>query len=126
VLRNGRPAPALVLDGLRTDSVDLLVCAPVAPGIGERCRLWGIYPVLNPLFMKKRVKLGLNYIVGAFWGVINTHEPGMEVSLDDKEDFERTLKFYMADGNVVRLEAYSLKTSYYSTPGGMQDSPRHF
>ena len=84
------------------------------------CRLWGIYPVLNPLFMKKRVKLGLTYIVGAFWGVINTHEHELEVTLDDKEDFERTLKFYLADGNVVRLEAYSLKTSYYSTPGGMQ------
>jgi len=85
-----------------------------------QCRLWGIYPVLNPLFMKKRVKVGLTYIVGAFWGCINSWEEALTVTLDDKEDFERTLKHYLADGAVIRLEAYSLKTAYYSTPGGMQ------
>lgn len=85
-----------------------------------KCRLWGIYPVLNPLFMKKRVKVGLTYIVGAFWGVINTHDAALGVTLDDKEDFERTIKFYLADSAVIRLEAYSLRTSYYNTPGGMQ------
>jgi catechol 2,3-dioxygenase-like lactoylglutathione lyase family enzyme len=84
------------------------------------CRLWGIYPVLNALFMNRRVRVGLTYIVGAFWGVVNTHEYDLQVTLDDKEDFERTLKFFQADGAVVRLEAYSLKTSYYNTPGGMQ------
>lgn len=83
-------------------------------------RLWGIYPVLNALFMRPRVRVGLVYIVGAFWGVINSRSQELSVTLDDKEDFERTLKFFQADGNVVRLEAYSLKTSYYSTPGGMQ------
>src|SRR5262245_30287406 len=83
-------------------------------------RLWGIYPVLNALFMKKRVNVGLTYIVGAFWGCINSHDPRLTVTLDDKEDFERTIKHYIADGAVVRLEAYSLKTSYYTTPGGMQ------
>lgn len=83
-------------------------------------RLWGIYPVLNPLFMRQRVRVGLVYIVGAFWGVINTRDRNLAVTLDDKEDFERTIKFFLADGNVVRLENYSLKTAYYSTPGGMQ------
>lgn len=85
-------------------------------------RLWGIYPVLNPMFMKQRVNVGLSYIVGAFWGCVNSHDPGLAVSLDDKEDFERTLKFYIADGAVVRLESYSLKTAYYTTPGGMQET----
>lgn len=86
------------------------------------CRLWGIYPVLNALFMKRRVRVGLTYIVGAFWGCINTHDPDLYVTLDDKEDFERTLKFFQKDGAVVRLEAYSLKTAYYTTPGGMQET----
>jgi hypothetical protein len=84
------------------------------------CRLWGIYPVLNALFMKNRVRVGLTYIVGAFWGCINSHDPSLYVTLDDKEDFERTLKFFQKDGAVVRLEAYSLKTAYYTTRGGMQ------
>lgn len=86
------------------------------------CRLWGIYPVLNPLFMKNRVRVGLTYIVGAFWGCFNSHDPELFVTLDDKEDFERTLKFFQKDGAVVRLEAYSLKTAYYTTPGGMQET----
>jgi hypothetical protein len=85
-------------------------------------RLWGIYPVLNPLFMKLRINVGLIYIVGAFWGCINSHDARLTVTLDDKEDFERTIKHFIVDGAVVRLEAYSLRTSYYTTPGGMQET----
>lgn len=84
------------------------------------CKLWGIYPVLNAMFMRHTVTTDLRYIVGCFWGCINTHDPNMSVTLDDKEDFERTLKFYIRDGGVVRLNDLAPKTRYYDQPGGMQ------
>lgn len=87
---------------------------------GKGMRLWGVYPVLNPMFMKHRVTFDLRYIVGCFWGSVNSHDDVLSVSLDDKEDFERTLKCYVADGGVGRFEYVSPKTKYYAEPGGMQ------
>lgn len=82
--------------------------------------LWGIYPVLNPMFMKPRTTTDLRYIVGCFWGSTVHHAAHQLVTLDDKEDFERTIRYYLADGAVVRLEAFAPKTRYYKEPGGMQ------
>lgn len=84
------------------------------------CRLWGIYPVANAYFMKPRVATGLRYIIGAFWGVTNDRSEEVGVTMDDKEDYERTIKFYLADGNVARLDYVTMKTRYYKEPGGMQ------
>lgn len=84
------------------------------------CRLWGVYPVCNPFFMKKKFTKDLRYIVGCTWGVVNSKDPKLAVTLDDKEDFERTIKFYLEDGGVYRLGEVAPKTNYYKEPGGMQ------
>lgn len=86
----------------------------------RKVRLWGIYPVLNPMFMKQRVTFDLRYVIGCFWGSINSHDGVLNVSLDDKEDVERTLKCYSADGGVARFEFIAPKTNYYTEDGGMQ------
>lgn len=85
-----------------------------------RLRLWGINAVLNPFFMKHTVTTDLKFLVGAVWGVVNSHDQALAVTIDEKEDFERTLKFYLADGGVVRLNYLAPKTRYYKEPGGMQ------
>ena len=85
----------------------------------NKARLWGIYPAQNPFFMtRSKISTGLKYIVGSFWGVINTRS--IEVTTDDKEDVERTLRHYVEFGKVVRLEYVTVKTLYYKEPGGMQ------
>lgn len=86
----------------------------------RKIRLWGVYPVLNPYFMKTQVTFDLRYIIGCFWGSTNSHDDVLTVSLDDKEDFERTIKCYLADGSVARFEHLAPKTNYYKEPGGMQ------
>jgi hypothetical protein len=66
----------------------------------------------------------LNYIVGAFYGVIN--RPQMK-SLDlvitkangQKEDVERTLKYFLADGKVIRFNKIGFETKYYGKEGGL-------
>lgn len=82
--------------------------------------LWGVYPVDNPFFMRKECTTDLKYIVGALFGVLNEHAPHCQVTLDDKEDFQRTLLHYLHTGTVVRLGDITLKTRYYKEPGGMQ------
>jgi hypothetical protein len=53
--------------------------------------------------------------------------PGSEIKLrlgSEKEDYQRTLQFWEADGAVVRLNFVSAKTAYYKEPGGMQEGDR--
>lgn len=83
-------------------------------------KLWGISAVLNPLFMRNNCSTDLKYIVGCFWGCINSHDLDLTVELEDKEDFERTIKYYKKFKSVVRLNNYAPKTKYYGEPGGMQ------
>ena len=87
------------------------------------CRFWGVYPSANGFFMKPTVSTDLKFIIGSFWGCFN---PGSEVQLDrsEKEDYERTIKFFIKDGSVVRLNFVSPKTAYYKEPGGMQTRNR--
>lgn len=80
-------------------------------------RLWGIYPVANRYFMRGGMTDGLTYIVGCFYGCINNRS--IHVSLDDKEDFERTMLYFLADGGVLRYRWIAPLTRYYKNPGGM-------
>jgi hypothetical protein len=90
-----------------------------------KARLWGMYPCANGFFMKPEVSTSLRYIIGSFWGCFN---PGSEIQLPigdgEKEDYQRTILFWEADGVVVRLNFVSAKTAYYTEPGGLQDGNR--
>jgi hypothetical protein len=82
--------------------------------------LWGVYPVYNPFFTTSTITTDLRFIVGPFWGFINRHSSDLNLSLEEKEDTERTLQFFIKDGGVVRFNRITFNTNYYSTPGGMQ------
>ena len=82
--------------------------------------LWGIYPVDNPYFMTDTITTDLRFIVGPFWGVINRHTEQLKLTIDEKENVERTLQHYSMDGGVLRFNNVSITTNYYKTPGGMQ------
>ena len=82
--------------------------------------LWGIYPVDNPYFMTDTITTDLRFIVGPFWGIINRHSEQLKLSVDEKENVERTLQYYIMDGGVIRFNNISITTNYYKTPGGMQ------
>jgi hypothetical protein len=84
-------------------------------------RLWGIYPTANPFYMSHTVSTDLKFIVGHFWGVINTKE--VRVSMDYKEDYERTLKFAVRDGGTIRFNNVAAKTKL-GAPGGIGASAK--
>ncbi len=86
--------------------------------------LWGIYPINNPYFMTPRMTSDLRLIVGPCWGNINRHNKDLILTIDEKEDVERTLQYYVKDKGVIRFNNISIQTTYYVTPGGMQSLGR--
>jgi hypothetical protein len=82
--------------------------------------IWGIYPINNAYFMTPRMSSDLRLIVGPCWGNINRHSKDLILTIDEKEDVERTLQYYVKDTGVIRFNNISVNTSYYVNPGGMQ------
>jgi hypothetical protein len=82
--------------------------------------LWGIYPIENAYFMNPEPSTKLKFIVGPCFGIINRHRADLELTLDEKENVERTLQYWTMDGKVLRLNNITLRTQYYKVPGGMQ------
>lgn len=87
----------------------------------HQAHLFGVYAASNAMFMKHRVAVGLYYCIGSCWGVINRHDQDLAIQNRCKEDVERCLRFYTKDGRVVRLDDLTVKTNYYTEPGGLQE-----
>jgi hypothetical protein len=88
--------------------------------------IWGVYPVFNPFFRKARSEMStcLNYIVGAFYGIINRlSNKKLVLSLTkengQKEDVERSILYFKEDGIVVRFNRVGFVTKYYGKEGGL-------
>jgi len=82
--------------------------------------LWGVYPLVNPHFMTYKITTDLRFIVGPMWGMINRHRKDLQLTVDEKENSERTLQFWVADGAVLRFNNVGIETKYYKNKGGMQ------
>jgi hypothetical protein len=84
--------------------------------------LFGIYPVKNGFFMKDlpEITYDARFCVGTLWGVFNKKTSDMLLTLEEKEDMERSILFTLKDGGVIRFNKITLSTKYYKTAGGMQ------
>lgn len=82
--------------------------------------LWGVYPTPNPYFMSFSSTNKLNFIVGPLFGFINRHDKALKLTMNEKENSERTLQYYSLDGAVLRYNNITIKTKFYNNPGGMQ------
>jgi len=83
--------------------------------------LWGVYPLANARFMSPKMTTDLRFIVGPFWGIINRHRQDLQITIDEKENAERTLQHYTIDGAVLRFNNIGIETRYYKNKGGMQN-----
>jgi hypothetical protein len=84
-------------------------------------RLFGFYPVANGYFMKPGPPTtDLRYIIGSVWGILNPG-PILTVTIDDKEDYLRSVIMYVLDGGVLRFNTIAPQSAYYKEPGGMQE-----
>ena len=92
----------------------------------QKSYIWGVYAVFNPFFRgaRKEITTELNYIVGAFYGIINRPDlKDIKLTITkengQKEDVERTLKYFINDGIVLRFNRIGFTTKYYGREGGL-------
>jgi hypothetical protein len=110
----------------KTHNLDYFIKEAFDECTKNRSYIWGVYAVYNPFFRnaRKEMTTDLNYIVGAFYGIINrpkltsihltiTKENGQ------KEDVERTIKYFIEDGIVLRFNKIGFETKYYGKEGGL-------
>lgn len=77
---------------------------------------WGIYPTRNAFFMKDKISTDLKYVIGALTGVINDRECEKRI-VSHGEDYERTIKYYLKYGGVIRFNNITIKTKYFAKGG---------
>lgn len=89
----------------------------------EKKFMWGIYPVRNPFFMKKKTSKGLSFIIGALHGYIVRHDKKLEPSTlsEGKEDYHQSILYYLKDGGVLRFNDVTIKTKFLAKGGLGQD-----
>jgi len=89
--------------------------------------LWGIYPVNNAFFMNhsKDPTTCLTLIVGCLFGFIN-HRETQKLNIENKEDYERSIKHFIKDGGVLKFNNVTVKTTFYQGTGGMNNSNRWY
>jgi hypothetical protein len=89
----------------------------------EKKYMWGIYPVRNPFFMKKKTFKGLSFVIGALHGYIVRHDKTLEPSSqsEGKEDYEQSILYYLKDGGVIRFNDVTIKTKFLAKGGLGQD-----
>lgn len=85
-------------------------------------KIWGLNKVSNPFFMTDNITTDLRLIEGVIYGFINSYDKAYNNLLVDNytaEDIERTLRYYITDGGVMRFNFIGYKT-IYQAKGGIQ------
>jgi hypothetical protein len=79
--------------------------------------LWGIFPI--DFYLKnKETDDKLTFIIGSFYGMINSHDKIFDISAEPKEDYEMSFIHYKKYGKIRRVDWYSVKKSK-SKKGGL-------
>ena len=91
----------------------------------HKCFIWGVYPINNAYFMFPRMTSDLRFLVGPFFGIINRKTDDLKLTIEEKEDMQRTLQYFVKDKVILRFNNISIDTSYYKTKGGLQDSSKN-
>ena len=90
--------------------------------IEKHCYIWGIHQTQNIRFMRQSITFDLAFIVGYFWGCINRHIPELNLEMEIKEDYERTIKYWEIDKTIIKFNYIMADTQIYKTVGGLQDT----
>jgi hypothetical protein len=86
-------------------------------------RIFGVSQTDNAYFMKESITHDLTFIIGHFFGYINSNDTFYNLTNDQKEDYERSIKYFIKDKVLVKFNNYCFKTNTYKNEGGMQTNP---
>tara|TARA_R110000850_G_scaffold26021_1_gene74839 strand:- start:1415 stop:2200 length:786 start_codon:yes stop_codon:yes gene_type:complete len=79
----------------------------------------GIYPVKNAYFMSPGYSTNLKFCIGQLRFFINNQEIESSRTFKLLEDYEITLKYYLEDTKIIRLNNICLDADYGKLPGGL-------
>ena len=87
----------------------------------QKSYIWSVYPVWNKYFREKREYLSncLNFCIGGFYGIINRpNNENIKVNIyDGRDDVERSIKYFIEDGIVLRFNKVGYKTKFFANGG---------
>ncbi len=83
-------------------------------------KVFGMYAAANAYFMKERVYNKLCYIIASMFGLIVEHDKFLERVTNHGEDYEYSIRQYIKNKSLVRLDYITAKSNYYKEPGGLQ------
>jgi len=85
-----------------------------------KAKTFGIYAAGNPYFMKQRIYTKLCYIIASMFGVVVQHDPFLHRVTNHGEDYEYSIRQYIKNKSLVRLDYITVQSNYYKEPGGLQ------
>tara|TARA_R110001606_G_scaffold30617_4_gene94593 strand:- start:929 stop:2188 length:1260 start_codon:yes stop_codon:yes gene_type:complete len=111
------------IEGVKT-LIDTDLKSIVSAGFKECIRvhsyIWSIYPNDNyTRDMSDSITYDLCFLIGHFYGYINRHCDDLKIDYDQKEDYQRSLKYFLLDGVLVRFNNVCCITNTYKNVGGM-------
>ena len=83
--------------------------------------VFGVYAAANAYFMLNRIYTKLCYIPGGVFGVIIQHDDFLQRKTNHGEDYERSIRQYVKNKNLVRFDYITFKSKYYKEDGGLQE-----
>jgi len=111
------------IEGVKT-LTDTNLKSIVSAGFKECIRvgasIFGIYP--NDNFtrdMADSITYDLCFLIGHFYGYINRRCDDLKIEYDQKEDYQRSLKYFLKDRVLVRFNNICCITNTYKNIGGM-------
>ena len=57
--------------------------------------------------MTPTISTDLKFIVGPMWGVFNRYDKDLRATINEKENVERTIKYFIKDNKVIRFNNMS-------------------
>jgi hypothetical protein len=84
--------------------------------------LMGILPNSDKRRMREHTTEHLSHIVGSFFVIKNHHD--IKIGVEEKEDYERSILYYLRYGRILRYQGGGVDTKYAVTPGGLQQPGR--
>ena len=83
----------------------------------NKCYLWGVSPSDNPYFMKKEITTDFKFIIGVLFGYINRKTKDLDVDISYRQDFQRSILYWIKDKKILRFNGITFKTTYRAKGG---------
>ena len=88
----------------------------------RRTGLYGVFPNDDGRRFQDRTTTYLSHILGAFF-ICRNHRD-IRISYSEKEDYERSMLYFLRYGVIYRNGRGGVQTRYQKTPGGLQTTNR--